>query len=311
VAKRIRILKDGGIMAGISFYNTPPENFVKERPDLCMVNESGERYDTGGFFLSPWNPEAREIWRKHIHDSLRMLEERSVLDDVEAVMLSPGLESEISYEWSHVWAFDAHAVAAYRRYLRAFYENDIAVLNSDWKTAYGGFEKIMPPRVFYPDREHWVFEEFYRYSMLEWCVYLAQAVQDVFVPRCWVWLPHSQAHYPGRFYSARYPLYYVAHLKGLDLVDYVHIPALDWQTVEDVQYIKDLGVSTIGEVDVVPTAERLAWTFRQSAKYGFDGVYIGVLENCMKNGKPTPVGELCGELIREYRQVGNTREEGR
>jgi len=64
--------------------------------------------------------------------------------------------------------------------------------------------------------------------------------------------------------------------------------------------IQKLGVRTIGEIDVVPTPDRLKWTFEQCRKYGFDGVYIGVVENIFKEGKPTAAGELCGGLIKEY-----------
>ncbi|HOM27767.1 MAG TPA: beta-galactosidase [bacterium] len=294
---KIKSFMDKGIKIGISFYNTPPDEFAKKHPELLMKNENGEIYDTGGFFLSPWHPEVEKLWVNYIIDTLNFLKERNLLEKIEVIMLCPGHESEISYEWSHIWAFDENAIASYRDYLKKKYRNNIIFLNEDMGTDYKSFADIKPPKNFYPDREHWVFVDFYRLSMLKWCVKLADAVKEVFTPSYWLWLPHTHPDYPGRFFSGRYPIFYIENLKKLDIVDYVHIPALDWQSIDDVNLIKKMGVKVIGEVDVVPSPARLEWTFNQSLKYGFDGVYIGIIENICRDGKLTEAGEICRKLI--------------
>lgn len=306
--EKIKSFMDKGIKIGISFYNTPPEEFAEKYPKLLMKNENGEIYKTGGFFLSPWHPETKRLWRNHIIDTLSFLKEKGLLEKIEVVMLCPGLESEISYEWSHIWAFDENAISCYRNYLKKKYRGNINSLNRDMGKEYKSFEDIKPPENFYPDREHWVFVDFYRWSMLRWCVNLADAVREVFNPPYWLWLPHTYPDYPGRFFSARYPIFYIENFKKLNIVDYVHIPALDWQSIEDVHLIKQLGVKVIGEVDVVPTPSKLEWTFNQSLKYDFDGVYIGTVENICRDGKLTCTGEVCKKLIDIFKnKIGGER----
>ncbi|MFN4227280.1 MAG: beta-galactosidase [Candidatus Ratteibacteria bacterium] len=302
VANFINLVKDTGIMIGISFYNTPPEEFIKKYPDLFPKNELGQIYNKEACFLSPWHPESYRIWRNHIVYSLNYLKNKNLLKYIKVIFLCPGEESEISYEWSHIWAFDDYAIKAYRQYLMNFYKKDIKLLNTDWCTNYASFEDINPPKSFNYNRERWVFLNFYRWSMFKWCVQLAEAVKIVYEPEYWLWLAHSVPTYPQRFYSARYPIFYIENLKKLGLIDYTHLPALDWQSTEDIELIKKLGVKIIGEVDVAPSPEKMKWTFEQSKKFGFDGVYIGIMENLFTDeNKLSPAGEQCKKLISNWK----------
>ena len=137
--------------------------------------------------------------------------------------------------------------------------------------------------------------------MLRYCVFLADAVSEVFTPKYWLWMAHTLPRYPNRYYSARYPIFYSENLRRLGYVDYIHIAALDWQGVEDVRRLQSLGgVKVIGEIDVVPTPKRLQWTFQQCDKFGTNGVFIGVIEHLTKEGKLTPIGELCRQLTTDF-----------
>ncbi|MHB0998274.1 MAG: beta-galactosidase [Armatimonadota bacterium] len=304
VGKLLKSCRDAGMQAGIQFYNCSSAQYAKDHQDLFPRNSEGKSlYDfySGGSFLSPWNPVAQDIWFTHIKATLRYLKAHDYLKYSDAVMISPGTEGELSHDWSCVWAFDKYAVEAYHDYLKRAYNKHIETLNSDWCSTYASFEEIMPPASFYPDREHWVFQDFYRWSMLKWCVQLAQAVKEEYTPKYWYWLSHTIDTYPMRYYSARYPYFYADNLRRLGVMDYTNLVALDWQGVQDVDYIKTLGVRPLGEIDVIPTVERLKLTFEISKKYGYDGVYVGILENLSSEGKLTPVGELCRELIEDYK----------
>jgi hypothetical protein len=222
------------------------------------------------------------------------------------VQLCPGEECELCFHWNGVWAFDDYAIKAYREYLRNFYQNDLKQLNTDWYSDFKDFEEILPPRDYYPDRAHWVFTDFYRLSMLNYCVYLADSVKSVFTPKYWLWMTHTLPNYPNRFYSARYALFYAENLRRLGYIDYAQIAALDWQSVEDVRYLQSLaGLKVIGEVDVQPTEERLKWTFEQCRKFRTDGVFIGVIENLSSEGKLTALGESGRQLIMDFRATAS------
>jgi hypothetical protein len=161
----------------------------------------------------------------------------------------------------------------------------------------------MPVSEWYPDREHWIFTDFYRYSMVEYYVYLSKAVKEVVTPPYWKCMPHSLPTYPMRFYSARYPIFYAENLHRLGIFDYAQISALDWQHKEDVEYIQSLGVKVIGEVDVSPTLYKLDYCFRQSQKFGMDGAFVGVMELLFSGTTSptlTPTGVLCNQLISEF-----------
>ena len=303
VGVQMRWCHDAGMLAGLQFFNQPPKVWVKVHKDLFPLNSKRVPYCDhyfGGCALSPWNPVVQKLWRQHITATLRHLKQCDMLRYVDSVFLSPGEEGELCFNWDDVWAFDEYAIAAYRSYLRRCYGDRIETLNADWGTRYSNFETIAPPHDFVPNREHWVFQDFYRLSMLRWCVQLADAVREVFVPKYWNWMPHALPAYPGRYFSARYPIYYVDNLRRLGLIDIAHLPAIDWQGIEDMKYLKTLGVRVIGELDVVPTPDRLRVTFDNSRKYGYDGVYLGVLPNLLTNGKPTPTGKVCSELMKNY-----------
>jgi len=79
------------------------------------------------------------------------------------------------------------------------------------------------------------------------------------------------------------------------------IAALDWQSREDVQFLREQGIPVIGEIDVVPSPDSLRRLFDQCRKFGTDGAYIGILEQHSERGELTPIGRLCQELIRAYR----------
>jgi len=299
--KAVEWCRDFGIMPGIAFYNNPGPAYMASHQDMLVKNSFGKRYDRhGGAFTSPWNPAAREMWREHIIRCLEHLKAREALQHVRLVELCPGEESEVSFEWGHVWAFDEHAIKAYHAYLETLYGNDIVKLNADWGSSHASFGDIVPPEAFYPDRAHWVFADFYRLSMLRYCVFLADSVRRSFTPEYWLWMTHTIGAYPQRFYAARYPLFYAENMRRLGCLDYAQLAALDWQTPEDVDYLRRRGVRVIGEVDVAPTPERLEWTFGQCRKFGTDGVFIGVLEIHSEDGQLTSVGKLCRKLIQNF-----------
>lgn len=270
------VMKEKGIVAGMHFFAQAPIAFTETHRDWFTILPSGEPYiRPGGNFLSPWHPDAKTFYRKHMLDCLNVLKESGTLEDIEVVFLSPGEEGEISFMWDSVHAHGPYAIAAYHAYLRKLYKNDIDLLNVDWESHFKDFESILPPTSYRPDREHWVFTDFYRYSMLKKSVFLADTVLEVYTPEGFLWLPHSIGTYPQRYYSGRYPLFYVEQLTRLGIMDYAHITALNWQEPEDVEMLNSFGVTTIGEVDVVPSLTRLNWTFDQSKRYELQGVYIG------------------------------------
>ena len=289
------------VMPAIQFYGHPGKG-LDDHPELFVKNQDGEIQRDGGSFSSPWNPQARQLWREHIIESLKYLNEKDVLKHIQVVQISPGEEGELCYNWNGVWAFDEYAVKAFRKYLKEFYQSDIGKLNLDWASKYERFDDILPPSEYYPDRYHWVFADFYRLSMLNYSVFLADSVNRVFTPRYWLWMTHTLPGNPGRFYSARYALFYTENLRRLGYIDYAHIAALDWQGPEDVEYLKNLsGVKVIGEIDIVPTEDRMKWTFDQCEKFGTDGVFIGIRENLSADGKLTELGKFCQQRIRQFR----------
>jgi len=299
-SKAVKWCRQRRIIPGISFYNHPSEAWMRKNASLLMMRFDGENYTAGGAHTSIWNPQARSLWRSHIIDCLKQNQANGSLQYVQLMELCPGEEGELSYNWDHIWAFEPHAIDAWHQYLRELYSDDIGRLNRDWASDHSDFDKIMPPSDRYPDREHWVFTDFYRLSLLRYSVFLADAVREVFIPKYWLWMTHSVPDYPQRMRAARYPLFYAENLQRLGCLDYAQIPALDWQSIEDVQYLQQIPVRVIGEIDVKPTIERLDWTFQQARKYGMDGVFIGVMETHSTNGQPTLIGERCSKLIRGF-----------
>lgn len=309
-AKAIPWAKKAGIMVGLAFYPTPPAAWLDTHKDL-LCRSAGAYYDRpGGAFLSPWNPRANEILTIHIKEVLTFLKDEGLLNEIDVIELCPGEEGEVSFEWNHVWAFDEHAVAAYREFLARQYRHAIAALNRDWATHHESFAAITPPVDHYPDREHWVFTEFYRGSMLRRCALMADAASTVFEPTYWLWMPHSIGNARQRFFSARYPEYYTTNLRRLGCADFVHIAALDWQTVEDVRQMQQTGVRALAEIDIEPTPDRLAWTFQQAQSFGCDGVFVGVVRDLVDKatGDLTKQGELTRSLTEDYRQYLQKRE---
>ncbi len=311
VAERVRYavkaippVDEAGLVVGLAFYPTPPADWLKANQELlCRGSEA--TYDRpGGAFLSPWHPAAERLLCEHVTEVLQYLDQQQLLDKIDLVELCPGEEGEISFEWDQVWAFDPYAIAAYRSFLSRHYGDDITAVNQDWGTTYASISEIVPPSDYRPDREHWVFTEFYRASMLRRCLVLADAVEAVFKPKYWLWMPHSIGNARQRFFSARYPAYYTDNLRRLGCADYVHVAALEWQTPEDVWQLRATGVRTIAEIDVTPTPERLAWTFQQAERFGCDGVFLGAVEGLVA-GEPTSLtrtGQLARDLTAKFRQ---------
>jgi len=301
--KAVKWAGEAGIGAGIQFYGHPGK-WIESHPEMFPKNQEGKiqrDVHSGGTFTSPWNPQAKTLWRQHIIDCLNYLKDNNSLKDVQVVQLCPGEECELCFHWTGVWAFDDYAIKDYRTYLKEFYRNDVARLNQDWGSSHSDFNDILPPGDYYPDRSHWVFTDFYRLSMLRYCVFLADSVKEVFTPKYWLWMTHTLPRYPERFNSARYAIFYAENLRRLGYIDYAQIAALDWQGVEDVQYLQSLaGLKVIGEIDVQPTEERLKWTFEQCKKFGTDGVFIGVLEPLSSEGRLTALGKTGQQLIRGF-----------
>lgn len=317
VAERVRYAvraisqaKQADLNVGLAFYPTPSASWLAANRDLLCRGPATAYDRPGGAFLSPWNPVAEQLFCDHIREVLRFLEREGLLASIDLVELCPGEEGEISFEWSQVWAFDRHALAAYREFVRRHYDDDIAAVNRDWATDYASFNAITPPHDYAPDREHWVFTEFYRASLLRRCAALADAVEAVFRPKYWLWLPHSIGNARPRFFSARYPAYYVENLRRLGCGDYMQIAALDWQTPEDIRQLRAVGVRTIAEVDVRPSAERLQWTFQQADRFGCDGVFLGVVEGLVdsESGLLTAQGRLARTLTDQFSRQWQLRD---
>ncbi len=302
-AKAVEWVKRADMLCCLSLEmpDTAPA-WLRDNQSLLCRDEQGE---ISNGILSPWNPHAQALWERHIVAALGKLKDAGRLKFVDAIRLCPGDQGEVAFQWSNVWAFDSWAISAYRAYLSRLYGGKVASLNADWGTRHASFERILPSASWFPDRQHWVFLDFYRLGMLRQCVRMADAVRKVFRPQYWLWLLHSLPSYPMRFYAARYPLFYAENLRRLGLADIAHIPGLNWQTPQDIHYAESLGIRTICEIDVVPTMPRLKWTFSQAEKFGFNGVFIGIAEQLSDNKTLTPIGRLCRNLIvRRQRRLG-------
>ncbi|MCL5408767.1 MAG: hypothetical protein M1135_01915 [Candidatus Omnitrophica bacterium] len=294
-----------GILGGIDIGGVGASSkFLRKHSGWLMKDEKGQLSYLSvadGFPLSPWNPKVREILKEYIIRALNFYKKKGNLKYIKVVKIAPGTESEVSYEWDHVWAFDRYAIKSYHRYLKYMYNNKIKNLNNDWGTNYVDFNQILPPHSWYPDRRHWVFYNFYRWSMLKWCVRLADDVRIVYKPKYWLWLTHSVPSYPWRFHSARDPLFYGENLARLGIINYAHLVS-GWQTKDDIGYVKKLEIIPIAEMDVVPTISVQKATFKEAQKQGFDGVFIGVMEvevNPLKE-KPTKLGKITEQLIKKF-----------
>lgn len=291
-------LSTAGITPGISFYNTPSSTWISSNQDKMIKNENGDIQTTAGF-TSPWNPTARQQWKTHIKNCLSSLQTAGVLSDIKILELCPADEGQVTFQWDHVWAFDDYAKPAYRNYLKQMYANDISQLNYDWETNYTSFDSINPPSDFYQDREHWVFTDFYRRSMLEYCVFLADSATEVYTPDYWLWMTHSASSRSQRFFGARYPHFYIENMLRSGCLDYTHVCSLDWQKQEDITMMQNLGAKIIGEIDIVPTKDRMELAFSQSEKFGMDGTFIGTINNLSTNGVLNDIGQTTKLLIEQ------------
>lgn len=290
-----------GMMPGLAFYNHPGRDWLEANPELGVQTHEGRIYDGGGAYTSLWNPEARRLWREHIQASLKELKRQDILPLARMVMINPGEEGEVSYAWSDIWAHDPYAKQAWRDYLERKYTT-VQAMNADFRSAYRSFDDVEPPIAPHPDREHAVFADFYRLSMLRYCVEMADAVRTVWEPDYWLWMTHTVGPPDRRYYSARYPLFYIEQLQRLGLMDYAHIAVLGWQTRADVDLMRSLGARIIGETDVVMRLDRLLWTFDQSEHFGTDGVFIGAAEAlATPAGEITDVGQASVERISAFK----------
>ncbi|MBM82611.1 MAG: hypothetical protein CMJ78_18770 [Planctomycetaceae bacterium] len=66
--------------------------------------------------------------------------------------------------------------------------------------------------------------------------------------------------------------------------------------------MQSMGIKVIGELDIVPTTERLGLVFEESSKMGMDGVFIGVLEKHSDKNGLTPLGKACRKRVAQFRE---------
>ncbi|MCS3919234.1 beta-galactosidase [Fervidibacter sacchari] len=293
-------LKEAGITTVIHiFSHGVPEWFWQKYPDAMPLNESGE---TDNSYGSVWHPKVRAQVRKGIVALLDYLGERDLLRLVDGIEVGVAFEGQLSYKWHHFWAFDPHALKAYRFFLRGRY-SEINRLNNTWGTRYRSFTEIKPPIRWSESPQCYDFLDFYRQSLLDAAEEWSEAVVAKFSPKFWLWLSHFIA--PNqRPYAARYPAFYLRHLKKLNRADVAIVSVVPgWQTKEEIAELKELGITVIGEWEIVPNAEsqrrqaRLAWDL------GCDGFFVGVLENLADEaGALTEVGKVTAEIISRWQR---------
>jgi hypothetical protein len=292
-------LKEAGITTVVHiFSHGVPKWFWQKHPDAMPRNAKGETDDTYG---SVWHPRIREQVRRGIAALLDYLGERDLLRLVDGIEVGVAFEGQLSYMWHHFWAYDPYALTAYRFFLRGRY-GDIAHLNAAWGTRYRTFSDIYPPIRWAETPECRDFLDFYRQSLLDAAEEWSEAVAAKFSPKIWLWLSHFIVP-DQRPYAARYPTFYLRRLKELKRADVAIISVVPgWQTKEEVAELKGLGITVIGEWEIVPKAEgqqrqaRLAWDL------GCDGFFVGVLENLIdETGALTEVGKVTAEVISRWR----------
>lgn len=295
----IQALDEMGMNVIVHFSNHDvPEWFWNEHPDAMMRNHEGEVTRSSP---SLWHPVVRETIKHNMGTVLGHLSQANLLKLVDGVEIGIGMEGQLSYEWDAFWAFDAYAVAAYRQFLIERYDGDIQRLNRDWGTNYQSFEQITPPERWDGDNECCVFLDFYRGNLLNAAVEFSQAAETKCDPRIWLWLSHF-IRYPERYYAARFPIFYMRHLRSIGCADAVIVSVVpEWQSRGEITALKELGMRVIGEMDMWPTPEQQREQARLAWDLGCDGFFVGVLENLFtEDGKLTPVGLETEQIIKDW-----------
>ncbi len=291
-------LKEAGITTVVHVYSHGvPQWFWQKQPDAMPRNAQGETDATYG---SVWHPKIWEQVRKGIIALLDYLGERDLLRLVDGIEVGVALEGQLSYMWHHFWAYDPCALMAYRFFLRGRY-GDIACVNTVWGTRYRAFANIYPPTRWSETPECSDFLDFYRQSLLDAAEEWSEVVAERFSPRFWLWLAHFIAP-DQRPYAARYPAFYLRRLKELKRADVAIISVVPgWQTKEEVAELKGLGITVIGEWEIVPNSDmqirqaRLAWDLN------CNGFFVGVLENLSdEDGSLTEVGKVTAKVIQRW-----------
>ena len=297
----IRALHRAGIKVIVHFFNHGvPAWFWKEHPEAKPCNFRGEKRET---YASPWNPFVWEQVKKNMRTILSHLKETGLLQLVDGVEIGVGMEGQLSYEWDAFWAFDPYALKEYRSFLRSYFHNDLTQLNKAFSTNYKDFEEIFPPKEWNYSKECLLFEQFYRESIFKVAKELSDVVLEYFKPRIWYWMSHF-IKFPERYYAARFPLYYMRKLKGLGRADAVQVSVVPgWQNKEEVESLKRMGLTVIGEIYITPSPQEQREHARLAWELGCNGFFVGTLENLFDDkGNPTPTGSETEKLIKEWKE---------
>ncbi|MGC9003244.1 MAG: beta-galactosidase [bacterium] len=301
--KMIIALHKAGIKVIIHFFNHGvPSWFWQRHPDAKPRNAVGESRDS---FASPWNPFVLKQVKENMRKVLRHLKKTNLLSLVDGVEIGVGMEGQLSYEWDAFWAFDPYAIKAYRAFLKRYFHNDISKLNKEWSARYADFNQIYPPKEWAYTKECFLFEQFYRESIYKVAEELSNVVLEYFKPRIWYWMSHF-IKYPERYYAARFPLYYMRKLRALNRADAVQISVVPgWQSREEVEKLKEMGLAVIGEIYITPTPQEQREHARLAWELGCDGFFVGTLENLFdEKGALTPTGKETEEIIKEWKNGG-------
>ena len=303
--KKIKWVHNAGMKVIIHFYNHGvPQWFWEKYPDAHCRNYKGETWEHVSF----WHPEALRYIKRNMREVLDYLSQRGLLNKIDGVEIGIGMEGQLSYMWNSIWAFDKYTISAYRDFLKERYRGKIERLNQDWGKEYKDFSQILPPIDYKPDREHEVFQDFYRGTILRTALILGEVVKEKFSPRIWVWLTHN-IKFPERYFAARYPVFYMKNLKKLG-GERVAITSVvpGWQTKDDIEKLKKYA-TVIGEWYIIPTPAQQREQAKLAQKLGCDGFFVGVLENLFEaDGTPTSVGLETAVIIKEWKEGKSLRE---
>jgi hypothetical protein len=293
------LLKRFGLKTVVSiFSHGVPDWFWQKYPDTKPKNAQGEHGTWAG---SIWSPQVHVEVLKGIQEIIAYLSRHELLHLVDGVEVGVGMEGQLSYLWGSFWAFDPYALMAYRYFLRGRFPS-IKYLNTMWGTRYVEFADILPPLRYEQTAACRTFLDFYRQSILETAEAWSGAVATRFQPKSWVWLSHFIAP-DQRPYAARYPEYYLCHLHRLGRADVAIVSVVPgWQTRQEVDGLRRLGLRTIGEWDITPTPNRQLQQAQLAWDLGCDGLFVGVLENLMdEQGHLNEVGSTTQRIIEQWR----------
>jgi hypothetical protein len=294
-------LHAAGIQVIVSFGNNfIPPWFWQKHPDAKPRDAEG---NTTEEYASPWNPNVQDAIEKNMAKVLYHLQQKRLLPLVSGVDIEITTnEGQLSFDWDTFRASDPSALKAYRNYLEQQYNGDLIQLDRDWSENYRSFDDIQPPRSWQDTLECHEFERFYRLGILNSAIAYAKVVRRFFHPCIWFWVSHFIKS-PERYYAARYPRYYMSHLKALGMANMVETSSVaGWETKGQIGRLKQLGLQVIGEIDIDPTLKGQLNNFVTAKGLGCDGVFVGTLENLFAaNGAPTSVGEETGRLISAWK----------